>query len=70
MTQADLAAVRKAGYANAQIIEIIALSAHFLPTNFANNAVDTGIDFPTVERQMALITPDAPTRRRSSPRQI
>jgi uncharacterized peroxidase-related enzyme len=45
----EFSAVQTAGYTDAQIIEIISLSAQFLLTNFVNNAVDTDIDFPLVE---------------------
>ena len=34
---------------DANIVEMIALSAQFLFTNFVNNAVQTPIDFPEVE---------------------
>ena len=40
--------MRKAGWSDANIIEIIALTAQFLLTNFVNNAVQTPIDFPAV----------------------
>src|SRR3984885_8111504 len=45
----DFESVREAGWSDANIIEIIALSAQFLLTNFVNNAVQTPIDFPAVE---------------------
>ncbi len=45
----DLASVRQAGFTDGQIIEIIALSAQFLMTNFMNNVADTEIDFPAIE---------------------
>lgn len=48
VADADLAAVREAGLADPQIIEIVALSAQFLLTNFMNNVADTDIDFPAV----------------------
>jgi len=44
----EFEAVRKAGWSDANIIEIIALTAQFLLTNFVNNAVQTPIDFPAV----------------------
>jgi len=44
----EFAAVRNAGWSDANIIEIIALTAQFLLTNFVNNAVQTPIDFPAV----------------------
>jgi uncharacterized peroxidase-related enzyme len=45
---ADIKSVRAAGFSDAQIVEIIALSAQFLLTNFMNNVADTDIDFPRV----------------------
>jgi uncharacterized peroxidase-related enzyme len=45
----DFAAVRGAGWTDANIVEIIALSAQYLLTNFMNNAVRTDIDFPEVK---------------------
>jgi uncharacterized peroxidase-related enzyme len=49
----DLEAIRAAGFTDANIVEIIALSAQFLLTNFVNNAFDTEIDFPVVEASIA-----------------
>jgi hypothetical protein len=37
VTDADLAAVCDAGYADPKIVEVIALSVQFLLTNFINN---------------------------------
>ncbi|PZR46957.1 carboxymuconolactone decarboxylase family protein [Paraburkholderia fungorum] len=48
----DLDTVRAAGYSDANIVEIIALSAQFLLTNFVNNAFDTEIDFPVVDEEV------------------
>ena len=48
LDDADLAAVREAGFSDAQVIEMVTLSAQFLLTNFINNVADTDIDFPTV----------------------
>ena len=45
----EFAAVKTAGWTDANIVEMIALSAQFLLTNFMNNAVQTPIDFPEVE---------------------
>jgi uncharacterized peroxidase-related enzyme len=45
----DFAAVKTAGWTDANIVEMIALSAQFLLTNFMNNAIQTPIDFPRVE---------------------
>ena len=48
VADADLAAVRSAGYADAEVVAIIALSAQFLMTNFMNNVAQTEPDFPAV----------------------
>jgi uncharacterized peroxidase-related enzyme len=42
-------AVKAAGWTDANIVEMIALAAQFLLTNFMNNAVQTPIDFPEVD---------------------
>jgi uncharacterized peroxidase-related enzyme len=49
VSDTEFAAVRAAGFSDAEIIEIIALSAQFLLTNFVNNAIDTDVDFPPTE---------------------
>jgi uncharacterized peroxidase-related enzyme len=48
----EFAAVKVAGWIEANIVEMIALSAQFL-TNFMKNAVETPIDFPPVETAKA-----------------
>lgn len=53
VTDADLAAVREAGFTDANIVEIVALSAQFLLANFINNVFDTPIDFPLVDLEPA-----------------
>lgn len=50
---ADLETVRAAGFTDANIVEIIALSAQFMLTNFVNHAFESGIDFPAVEAEVA-----------------
>jgi uncharacterized peroxidase-related enzyme len=45
----DLVAVRQAGYGNPEILEIVALAAQFLLTNFMNNVAETESDFPMIE---------------------
>jgi uncharacterized peroxidase-related enzyme len=45
----DMAAVRTAGWTDAELIEIMLVSVQFLLTNFLNSAADTPIDFPAVE---------------------
>lgn len=49
VTEADINAVREAGYSDANVIEIVALVAQFSMTNFINNVADTPIDFDLVE---------------------
>lgn len=41
---ADIEAVKAAGYTDAQVLEIVALSVQFLLTNFVNNVFDTTPD--------------------------
>jgi uncharacterized peroxidase-related enzyme len=50
VSDADLQAVRDA-YSNAQVIEMVALSAQFLLTNFINHVAQTDIDFPAIPDQ-------------------
>jgi len=45
---ADLAAVRLAGFSEAQVIEIVAAVALNVLTNYINNVAETDIDFPVV----------------------
>src|SRR5208283_568500 len=44
----DLAAVRKAGYSDAQVVEIVSVIAQNFLTNLINNVAQTDIDFPVV----------------------
>ncbi|SPB14164.1 peroxidase-like protein [Caballeronia novacaledonica] len=53
IADSDLDAVRAAGYSDANIVEIIALSAQFMLTNFVNNVFETEIDFPVVDVETA-----------------
>jgi uncharacterized peroxidase-related enzyme len=48
VSDAQFAAVRGTGWTEANIVEMIALTAQFLLTNFMNNAVQTPVDFPEV----------------------
>ncbi|MBR1167049.1 carboxymuconolactone decarboxylase family protein [Bradyrhizobium liaoningense] len=48
VTDADLQAVRDAGYTNANIMEIVALVAMYSLTNFFNNVFNPDKDFPAV----------------------
>ena len=49
VSDADLAAVRGAGYTDSQILAIVALSVQFLLTNFINNVNQTDLDIPGVD---------------------
>ncbi len=53
VSDADLGAVRDAGYTDAQIVEIVAVVAENVLTNFVNNVARTDIDFPVVETARA-----------------
>ena len=48
VTDADIAAVKLAGFTEAQIVEIVGLVAVNVFTNFINNVAETDIDFPVV----------------------
>jgi uncharacterized peroxidase-related enzyme len=48
VSEEEFTAVKAAGWTDANIVEMIALTAQFLLTNFMNNAVKTPIDFPQV----------------------
>jgi uncharacterized peroxidase-related enzyme len=48
VNDADLKAVRDAGYTDANVMEIIALVAQYSLTNFFNNVFDPEKDFPAV----------------------
>ncbi|WGS19952.1 MULTISPECIES: peroxidase-related enzyme [unclassified Bradyrhizobium] len=48
VTDADLKAVRDAGYTDANVMEIVALVAMYSLTNFFNNVFDPEKDFPAV----------------------
>lgn len=50
---ADLRTVREAGYSDAEIIEIVAVVAENVFTNFINNVAETDIDFPVVRSAKA-----------------
>jgi uncharacterized peroxidase-related enzyme len=53
VADADLLAVRNAGYTDAQIVEIVALVAENTFTNYLNEVAKTDIDFPIVEAEKA-----------------
>jgi uncharacterized peroxidase-related enzyme len=46
VADADLAAVRAAGFSEAQVVEIVAVVAENFFTNLLNNVAQTDIDFP------------------------
>jgi len=48
VSDADLAAVRLAGFSDAQVIEIVVSVAVNVLTNYVNNVAQTDIDFPVV----------------------
>ncbi|PBB23311.1 MULTISPECIES: carboxymuconolactone decarboxylase family protein [unclassified Mesorhizobium] len=48
VTDADIAAVKSAGFTEAQVIEIVAIVAENFLTNLINNVAETDIDFPVV----------------------
>jgi len=48
VTDNDLAAIRRAGYSDEEIVEIVALTALNIFTNYFNHVADTEIDFPVV----------------------
>lgn len=49
---ADIAAVREAGFTDAQLVEIVALVVLNSFTNFLNEVAETEIDFPAVDADM------------------
>jgi uncharacterized peroxidase-related enzyme len=48
VSDADIAAVREAGYSEAQIVELVALVTENVFTNFLNKVAQTDIDFPVL----------------------
>ncbi|MBS0295596.1 MAG: peroxidase-related enzyme [Proteobacteria bacterium] len=48
VSDADIAAVKLAGVTDAQVMEVVALVAVNVFTNYANNLAETPIDFPVV----------------------
>jgi uncharacterized peroxidase-related enzyme len=53
VSDSELAAVRQAGFSDAQIITIAALTAQFLMTNFMNNVSQIDVDFPAATKAIA-----------------
>ena len=57
ITEADIKAVRDAGFSNGQIVEILAVTAENIFTNLLNVVAETDIDFPVV--RAGEMPPDA-----------
>jgi AhpD family alkylhydroperoxidase len=53
VSDADLASVRHAGYADGEIVEMVALIALNILTNYLNRVAATDIDFPVVRARVA-----------------
>jgi uncharacterized peroxidase-related enzyme len=51
VSDADLEAVKRAGYSEGEVLEIVANVAVSVLTNYVNNVSDTDIDFPKVSLQ-------------------
>jgi uncharacterized peroxidase-related enzyme len=52
VTNADLEAVKLAGYSEGEVLEIVANVALNVLTNYVNNVADTDVDFPKVSVQV------------------
>ena len=53
VTDADIAAVRQAGFSDGEIVEIVAVAAENVFTNLLNTVAATDIDFPVVSARHA-----------------
>ena len=53
VSDTDIAAIKLAGFSEAQVIEIVASVALNMLTNFVNNVAETEIDFPVVRSEAA-----------------
>ncbi len=53
VSDADIAAVRAAGFSDAQVIEIVLHVALNTLTNYVNEVAGTEVDFPAVQRRAA-----------------
>src|SRR5262245_11287555 len=53
ITEADIKAVRDAGFSDGQIVEILAVTAENIFTNLLNVVAETDIDFPVVRASNA-----------------
>jgi alkylhydroperoxidase family enzyme len=47
VSDSDLAAMRSAGFSDADIVAMTGLVAQFLMTNFMNNIAEVELDFPS-----------------------
>ena len=54
VSEGDIAAVRSAGFTDAQVVEIVALVAENTFTNYLNEVTKTDIDFPVVRAGDAI----------------
>ncbi|MFJ9729640.1 carboxymuconolactone decarboxylase family protein [Streptomyces sp. NPDC101209] len=50
VSDADLAAVRSAGYTDPQILAIVTVAVQYLLTNYINNVNQTVVDIPAVDK--------------------
>jgi uncharacterized peroxidase-related enzyme len=53
VSDADIAAVKLAGFTDAQVVEIVLVVIENFLTNFVNNVAQTAIDFPEVRAKAA-----------------
>jgi len=53
VSDADLAAIRSAGYSDGEIVEIIAVVCNNIFTNYFNHVAGTAVDFPLVSTARA-----------------
>lgn len=53
VSDAELGALKAAGYTEAQVVEIVAVVAENMFTNLVNNVAQTDIDFPVLRAQAA-----------------
>lgn len=60
VVDADVAAVRAAGYGDAEVVEIIAHVALNTLTNYINSALSTEVDFPKVKARAEKADPQSP----------
>jgi uncharacterized peroxidase-related enzyme len=56
VSNTDLDTVRKAGYTDAQILEMVAVTAFNIFTNYFNHVADTAVDFPLVSTKQVPTT--------------